>query len=79
MQEEMTTLDQLNPGQLATVKKIGGKGAIRRRLLDMGLTNGVTIEVVRTSPLGDPVEYKVRGYHLSLRRSEAEQIKVEVA
>jgi len=74
-----TTLDQLTPGQSAKIKKINGKGPIRRRLLDMGLTNGTDITVVRTSPLGDPVEYLVRGYHLSLRKAEAETIEVRNA
>jgi Fe2+ transport system protein FeoA len=74
-----TTLDQLTPGQSAKIKKIMGKGAIRRRLLDMGLTNGTDITVIKTSPLGDPVEYLVRGYHLSLRKAEAEMIVVRGA
>ena len=72
------TLDQLARGQKATVKKVGGKGPIRRRLLDMGVTNGVAVEMVKASPLGDPIEYKVRGYHLSLRLSEARLIEVDV-
>ena len=78
MAENITTLDQLTPGQLATIKKVGGEGAVRRRLMDMGLTNGAGIEVIKRSPLGDPIEYKVRGYHLSLRKSEAQTIEVEV-
>jgi ferrous iron transport protein A len=75
-QTEIITLSQLTPGQSAKIKKINGKGAIRRRLLDMGLTNGTDIAVIKTSPLGDPVEYLVRGYHLSLRKAEAEMIEV---
>lgn len=75
-QTETTTLDQLAPGQSAKIKKINGKGAIRRRLLDMGLTNGTDIAVIKASPLGDPVEYLVRGYHLSLRKAEAALIEV---
>lgn len=71
-----TTLDQLTPGQAATVTKIGGKGAIRRRLMDMGVTRGVEITAVKVSPLGDPVEYRLRGYNLSLRKSEAQMIEV---
>lgn len=74
----LTTLDQLSPGQSAVVKKVGGDGALRRRLLDMGLTNNTEIEMVRTSPLGDPIEYKVRGYSLSLRKSEAQTVEVEL-
>ncbi|PID86032.1 MAG: ferrous iron transport protein A [Chloroflexi bacterium] len=73
---ELTTLDKLTPGQSATIKKVGGKGAVRRRLMDMGVTSGTKIAMVKTSPLGDPVEYKMRGYSLSLRKSEAEMIKV---
>ncbi len=76
MTEIITTLDQLLPGQRARVKKVGGEGAVRRRLMDMGVTNGVEITPVKVSPLGDPVEYIVRGYHLSLRKSEAQLIEV---
>ena len=76
MDDLKTTLDQLTPGQSAKVKKVGGKGAIRRRLMDMGITSGVQISVVKASPLGDPVDYLVRGYHLSLRKAEAQLIEV---
>ncbi len=72
------TLDKLGAGISGKIKKVGGEGAIRRRLLDMGLTNGASIEMIRTSPLGDPVEYQVRGYRLSLRKSEAKAIEVEI-
>ncbi|GJM40858.1 MAG: hypothetical protein DHS20C20_11400 [Ardenticatenaceae bacterium] len=78
MNDENVTLDQLNPGQSAHVKKIHGKGAVRRRLMEMGLTRGVQISVVKASPLGDPVDYLVRGYHLSLRKTEAEMIEVVI-
>jgi ferrous iron transport protein A len=71
------TLNQLTNGQTAVVKKIAGEGAVRRRLLDMGLVKGVMVERVRSAPLGDPVEYLLRGYHLSLRRSEAELVEIE--
>lgn len=70
------TLDQLAPGQSARVQRINGEGAVRRRLLDMGITSGAEITVVKASPLGDPVEYLVRGYHLSLRKAEAQMITV---
>ena len=70
------TLDQLTPGQSGRVQKVGGEGPVRRRLMDMGITNGTEITMVKTSPLGDPVEYLVRGYRLSLRKSEAQMIKV---
>ena len=73
-----TTLDKLVPGESGKVVKISGRGAIRRRLVDMGLTTGAEIEMVKLSPLGDPVEYKLRGYHLTLRKSEAKTIEVEI-
>jgi ferrous iron transport protein A len=76
MMTNKITLDQLIPGQAATVAKVGGKGPVRRRLMDMGVINGTLIVMVKTSPLGDPVEYKMRGYHLSLRKSEAKMIEV---
>ena len=68
----VTTLDKLAPGESGRIIKVSGRGAIRRRLLDMGLTTGAVIDMVKLSPLGDPVEYRLRGYHLSLRKSEAE-------
>ena len=78
MDETKTTLDQLLPGQAAKVKKVGGKGAVRRRLMDMGVINGTEIVMVKASPFGDPVEYKMRGYSLSLRKSEAQMIEVTI-
>ena len=74
----ITSLDKLVPGESGRIRKITGKGAVRQRLVDMGLTTGVVIEVVKVSPLGDPVEFRLRDYHLSLRRSEAEMIEVEL-
>jgi ferrous iron transport protein A len=71
------TLDQLIAGQPATVRRIGGSGPVRRRLVDMGITNGAAIEMVRIAPMGDPIEYLVRGYHLSLRKSEAALVEIE--
>ena len=73
---ELTTLDQLTPGQSAKIKKVGGKGPVRRRLMDMGMINGTDVVMIKSSPLGDPVEYKIRGYSLSLRKSEAQMIEV---
>jgi ferrous iron transport protein A len=67
----MRTLDQLKPGELATVEKLHGDGAIHQRLLEMGVIEGAGIEVVRLAPLGDPMEIVVQGYHLSLRKAEA--------
>jgi ferrous iron transport protein A len=72
------TLSQLSSGQSATVRKISGKGALRRRLMDMGLVRGASIERLKAAPMGDPVEYLVRGYHLSLRKAEAELVEVEL-
>ena len=72
------TLDKLVPGESGRITKVRGRGAIRRRLVDMGLTSGAVIDMVKISPLGDPVEYRLRGYHLSLRRSEARTIEVEL-
>ncbi len=74
----LTTLDKLAPGESGRIIKVSGRGAIRRRLVDMGLTTGAEIEMVKLSPLGDPVEYRLRGYHLSLRKSEARNIEVEL-
>jgi Fe2+ transport system protein FeoA len=67
------TLDQLRPGETA----VGGSGPLRRRLLDMGLVRGAAITMIKTAPLGDPVQYRVRGYHLALRRAEAHTITLE--
>ncbi len=72
------TLDQLTKGQTGTITKMSGAGEIKRRLLDMGLVKGTSIKVERIAPLGDPLEVKVRGYMLSLRKEEAKSIEVEV-
>lgn len=77
-EEKNMTLDQLESGHAATVRRIGGQGAVRRRLLDMGLVKGSSIEMIKAAPMGDPVEYLVRGYHLSLRKSEASLVEVEL-
>jgi ferrous iron transport protein A len=71
------TLDQLAPNQSATVCRVLGEGAVRRRLMDMGLLKGVTVQMVKTAPLGDPLDVLVRGYHLSLRKSEAQWVEIE--
>lgn len=68
------TLEDLKPGQDGTVASLGEKGPVRRRLMDMGITPGVSIKVIKVAPLGDPVEVNVRGYELSLRKAEARQI-----
>ena len=71
------TLNQLEPGERATIVKVGGEGPVRRRILDMGMVSGAEIEVVRVAPLGDPVEFRIKGYNLSLRKSEAKNVQVE--
>ncbi len=72
----MKTLSKLNPGESAKVTEINESGAFRRRLFDMGITPGVKITVLKTAPLGDPVEIFLRGYRLSLRKEQADKIKV---
>ena len=71
------TLKDLKPGQEGIVISIGEKGVIRRRLMDMGVTPGVKIKVVKVAPLGDPIEIIIRGYALSLRKAEAEGIEMK--
>ncbi len=73
----MSRLSELEVGQTAEIVKIGAVGEIKRRLMEMGLVAGVKVEVERLAPLGDPVEVKVMGYHLSLRKSEAAEIEVK--
>lgn len=71
------TLKELKPGQEGTVINIGEKGSARRRIMDMGVTPGVIIKVIKVAPLGDPIEINIRGYELSLRKDEAKQIVVK--
>ena len=73
----MKTLKDIAVGDSAIVKKLSGEGALKRRIMDMGVTKGVEIFVRRVAPLGDPIEVTVRGYELSLRKAEAESILVE--
>ena len=73
----MKTLGQVKPGQTATVVKLYGEGAVRRRIMDMGITKGVMIYLRKVAPLGDPLELHLRGYELSLRKADAELIEVE--
>lgn len=73
----MLTLDSVPVGTECIVKQIGGKGKIRTRILDMGLTRGTQIKVIRVAPFGDPIEFEVRGYNLSLRKEEARQVIVQ--
>lgn len=73
----MKTLKDVPVGQSARVLKVGGEGPLRRRILDMGIIKGVSVYVRKLAPLGDPMELTVRGYELSIRKSEAEVIEVE--
>ena len=73
----MKTLKELRPGQRAKVVKLHGEGALRRRIMDMGITKGVEIYVRNVAPLGDPFELTVRGYELSLRKDDAAMVEVE--
>jgi Fe2+ transport system protein FeoA len=74
---EAIPLSRLKPGQRAVVVRIGGNGQVRRRYLEMGFVRGEEVSVERVAPLGDPIEYRLKGYHLSLRRAGAENILVE--
>ena len=71
----MATLKDAKIGSTVTVKKLHGEGAVKRRIMDMGITKGVEIYVRRVAPLGDPLEVTVRGYELSLRKADAEMIE----
>ena len=73
----MKTLKEVKVGGTAKVVKLHGEGAIKRRIMDMGITRGVEIYVRKVAPLGDPMELRVRGYELSIRRSDAEMIEIE--
>ena len=73
----MRTLKDIKIGSTAQVVKLHGEGAVRRRIMDMGLTKGVEVYVRKVAPLGDPIEITVRGYELSLRGSDAEKIEVK--
>ena len=72
----MKTLRDVHVGETVKVVKLHGEGAIKRRIMDMGITKGVEIYVRKVAPLGDPVEIKVRGYELSLRKADAEMVEV---
>ena len=73
----MRTLRQVKVGETVKVVKLSGEGAVKRRIMDMGITKGVEIYVRKVAPLGDPVEITVRGYELSLRKNDAEMVEVE--
>ena len=72
----MKTLKEARVGQTVTVVKVHGEGAVRRRIMDMGLTKNVEVTVRKVAPLGDPIEITLRGYELSLRKADAEMIEI---
>ncbi len=71
----MSTLKEAQVGQTVTVKKLCGEGAVKRRIMDMGITKGTEVYIRKVAPLGDPIEVTVRGYELSLRKADAENIE----
>lgn len=73
----MKTLRQIKVGKSAVVVKLHGEGAVKRRIMDMGITRGASVRVRKVAPLGDPVEITVRGYELSIRKADADMIEVE--
>ena len=72
----MKTLKQVKVGETVSVERLHGEGAVKRRIMDMGITRGVEIHVRKVAPLGDPMELSVRGYELSIRKADAEMIQV---
>ncbi len=73
----MKTLADIPVGGDCKVKRLHGEGAVKRRIMDMGLTKGVSVHIRKVAPLGDPVELNIRGYELSLRKADAEMVEVE--
>ncbi|MCX7781839.1 MAG: ferrous iron transport protein A [Negativicutes bacterium] len=73
----MKTLDQLKPGETGVVSKVQGKGPVKRRIIDMGVVAGTPVRVLKLAPLGDPMEVKIKGFNLSLRKAEATLIEIE--
>jgi len=73
----MSTLNLSKPGFVGTVKKLHGDGAVKRRIMDMGITKGTVLSVRKVAPLGDPIELTVRGYELTIRKADAEMIELE--
>ncbi len=73
----MKTLREVPVGESATVVKIHGEGAVRRRIMDMGITKGIQLTVRKVAPLGDPIQLNVRGYELSIRKADAEMVEVQ--
>lgn len=74
---KMKTLRESKAGDTVKVVKLHGEGAVKRRIMDMGLTKGVEVQIRKVAPLGDPIEVTVRGYELSIRKADAEMIEVE--
>lgn len=75
----MKTLKEAKVGDTVRVVKLHGEGAVKRRIMDMGLTKGVDVKIRKVAPLGDPVEVTVRGYELSIRKADAEMVEIENA
>lgn len=73
----MKTLKEAKVGDTVTVVRLHGEGAVKRRIMDMGITRGVSVNIRKVAPLGDPIEVTVRGYELSIRKADAEMIEVE--
>ena len=73
----MKTLKEVKIGESVTIKRLHGEGALKRRIMDMGLTKGTSVYVRKVAPLGDPMELTVRNYELSVRKADAEMIEVE--
>ncbi len=73
----MRTLRDANIGETVTVVRLHGEGAVKRRIMDMGITRGIPVYVRKVAPLGDPVEITVRGYELSLRKADAEMVEIK--
>ncbi|MBQ9948760.1 MAG: ferrous iron transport protein A [Oscillospiraceae bacterium] len=72
----MATLKDAKIGETVTVKKLNGEGAVKRRIMDMGITKGAEVTIRKVAPLGDPIEVTVRGYELSIRKADAEMIDI---
>lgn len=73
----MKTLREVKSGETVTVVKLNGEGAVKRRIMDMGITKGCSVHIRKVAPLGDPVEVTVRGYELSVRKEDAQMVEVE--
>lgn len=73
----MRTLKDAKIGETVKIVKLHGEGALKRRIMDMGITRGITVRIRKVAPLGDPIELTVRGYELSLRKADAENIEIE--